>query len=117
MRHRKKGKKFGRVTGKRRSFLRNLVSNLIRDERVETTEARAKAIRPLMEKLVTIGKKQDLAARRLLLRRLHNKDIVEKLYGELAPRYQERVGGYLRVVKSAKARKRDGSRLAVIEFV
>jgi len=117
MRHRKKGKKFGMVTGKRRSFLRILAGNLIRDERVETTEARAKAIRPLMEKLVTIGKKQDLAARRLLLKRLHNKDIVEKLYGELAPRYQGRAGGYLRVVKSAKARKRDGSRLAVIEFV
>ena len=117
MRHRKKGKKFHRVTGRRRSFLRNLINNLIRDEQIETTEARAKAIRPLMEKLVTIGKKQNLAARRLLLGRLHNKDIVEKLYGELVPRYQERAGGYLRVVKSAKARKRDGVRTATIEFV
>ena len=117
MRHRKKGKKFGRITGRRRSFLRNLASNLIRDERIETTETRAKAIRPLVERFVTIAKKQDLAARRLLLRRLHDKGIVEKLYGEIAPRYLERNGGYLRVVKSAKARKRDGSAIAMIEFV
>lgn len=105
------------MRGKRRAFLRGLASNLIRDERIETTEARAKAIRPVVERFVTIAKKQDLAARRLLLSRLHDKGIVEKLYGDIASRYGSRNGGYLRIVKSMKARKRDGSAIATIEFV
>lgn len=117
MRHRKEGRKFHRMRGQRRAFLRGLASNLIRDERIETTETRAKAIRPIVEHFVTIAKKQNLAARRLLLSRLHDKKIVEKLYGEIAPRYTERNGGYLRIVKSAKSRKRDGSQIATIEFV
>ncbi len=117
MRHRKEGKKFHRITGRRRSFLRNLASNLIRDEHIETTEVRAKAIRPIVERFVTIAKKKDLASRRLLLRRLHDKDIVLKIFEELGPRYQERKGGYVRIIKSGKSRKRDGSALAVVEFV
>ena len=117
MRHLKKGKKFHRVTGRRRSFLRNLASDLIRVGRIETTEARAKALRPLVERLVTHAKKQNLASRRLLMARLHNKRVVSKLYDEIGPRYLERMGGYLRISKSAKSRKRDGSSLAVVEFV
>ena len=118
MRHAKKGKKFGRVSGRRRAFLRNLAVDLIRTGKIETTEARAKAIRPKVEKMVTVAKRQDLASRRLLLSRLHNnKSIVEKLCGELGPKYLDRKGGYLRIVKLSKSRKRDGSPLTIIEFV
>jgi large subunit ribosomal protein L17 len=117
MRHHKKGKKFHRLTGRRRSFLRNLANDLIRRGKIETTEARAKALRPFIERLVTIAKKQTLASRRLLIARLHNMKTVQKLYEEIALRYQDRKGGYLRITKLAKARKRDGSKLAVIEFI
>ena len=105
------------LTGQRRSFLRNLVSNLVRDEKIETTEIRAKAIRPLAERMVAIAKKGDLASRRLLLRRLHDKNAVEKLIGKIAPRYKERKGGFLRIIKSGKVRKRDAGKTALIEFV
>ncbi|MBI4094542.1 MAG: 50S ribosomal protein L17 [Candidatus Liptonbacteria bacterium] len=117
MRHGKKGKKFHRIRGERAAFLRNLSLNLIRRGRMETTEARAKAVRPLVERAVTIARQGTLAARRLLIRRLHNRQAVERLLREVGPRYANRPGGYLRIVKSAKARKRDGSRLAIIEFV
>ena len=117
MRHLKKGKKFNRLTGPRRSFLRNLANDLVRQGAVTTTEARAKAIRPLVERLVTRAKEGDLAARRLILRRAHNSVVTEKLLGDLAPRYADRKGGYLRIVKLGASRKRDGSRLARIEFV
>ena len=90
--------------------------NLIMEKRVETTEARAKEIKPKVERLITIAKKNDLAALRLLMERIP-KDSAYKLYHEIAPGYKERKGGYLRVVKTAKTRKRDASRLAIVEFV
>ncbi len=90
---------------------------MIRAERIETTESRAKAIRPIVECLVTHAKKQTLASRRLLLARLHNATVVHKLYEEIAPRYKDRNGGYLRIIKTMKAQKRSGASLAVIEFV
>lgn len=105
------------MRGQRRAFLRNLVNDLVRSGKIETTEARAKALRPLVERLVTSAKQQTLAARRLILSRVHNTAIMEKLYGELGPRYVSRSGGYLRVVKLAKSRKRDGTRMARIEFI
>ena len=117
MRHGKEGKKFGRISGRRRSFLRNLVTALLRSGKIETTETRAKAIRPLAEHYITIAKKQDLASRRLLLSRLQNPKVAGPLMDELGPRYAERKGGYLRIIKSGKSKKRDGSRLATIEFV
>ncbi|MEK7608280.1 MAG: 50S ribosomal protein L17 [Patescibacteria group bacterium] len=117
MRHRVKGKKFNRETGPRRSFLRILVNNAIRKERIETTEARAKAIRPIIERSVTLAKKGTLASRRLLLSRLHDEKVVKKLVEEIAPRYAKRAGGYLRIIKSARTRKRDGGSIAIIEFV
>ncbi len=117
MRHLKKGKKFHRLRGRRQSFLRNLANDLIRAGKIETTETRAKVIRPTVERLVTIGKAGDLAAQRLLFRRVHDKVIVQKLVNDLGTKYKERNGGYLRITKLAKTRKRDGSRLAVIEFV
>ena len=117
MRHHVQGKKFNRTTGPRRAFLRNLANDLIRAGKIETTEARAKAIRPLVERMVTIAKKQTLASRRLLISRLHNKAIVQKLYEEIGPRYAGRVGGYLRITKLGKSRKRDGAPVARVEFV
>lgn len=117
MRHRKEGKKFHRTRGERISFLRNLANDLIRAGKIETTEARVKAIRPIVERLITIAKGQNLASRRLLLSRVHDKNIVNKLLGDFAPRYAERQGGYLRITKLAASRKRDGGRLARIEFV
>ncbi len=117
MRHRVKGKKFGRITGRRKSFLRNLANDLIRTGKIETTEARAKAIRPVMERFVTIAKRGGLPARRLLLSRLGDKRAVERLLDDFAPRYAERKGGYLRIVKSGKSRKRDGALVATVEFV
>lgn len=117
MRHLKKGKKFNRLRGPRISFMRNLANDLIRAGSVETTEVRAKAIRPVVEKLVTTAKKQTLAARRVIISRVHNEKVVVKLYNELGPRYAERRGGYLRITKLAQSRKRDGTRMARIEFV
>ncbi|MDD5710633.1 MAG: 50S ribosomal protein L17 [Candidatus Colwellbacteria bacterium] len=116
MKHLKQGRKFGLKTGQRRSFLRILVHNLVMKGSIKTTEARAKEIRPRVEKLVTIAKKNDLAALKLLSERLP-KTSAYKLYHEVAPRYQGRKGGYLRIKKVADRRKRDGVSQVVIEFV
>lgn len=116
MRHSKKVKKFGLKTGKRRAFLRILANNLIRQERIVTTEARAKELRRIVERYVTYGKKQNLAGLRLLLEKLP-KTAAYKVYHEIAPRYLERKGGYTRVVKRAKVRVHDASHMALIEFV
>lgn len=117
MQHHKVGRKFHRVTGRRRSFLAILSNQLINVGRIETTEIRAKAIRPIVEKYVTLAKKQDLASRRVLISRLGSTITVDKLMGDIGPRYAERKGGYLRIVKLGKPRKRDAAPRAVIEFV
>src|SRR5580698_1400322 len=117
MRHLKKGKKFSRLRGARISFVRNLANDLIRSGSIETTEVRAKAIRPVVERLVSFAKKQTLASRRVIISRVHNEKVAAKLYNELGPRYAERAGGYLRITKLATTRKRDGTRMARIEFV
>ena len=116
MRHLKRGRKFGRERGIRRSFLKNLVNNLVTQERILTTEARAKELRPYIERMVTYGKKQNLAGLRLLLKRL-TKKAAYKVYYEIAPRYEKRSGGYTRIKKMAILRKGDGAKLASIEFV
>lgn len=117
MRHGVKGKKFSMKRGRRKSFLRNLANDVLRAGRVETTEVRAKAIRPVVERLITLAKDATLARRRLLESRMHDKRLVQKLCDDIAPRYKERPGGYLRIVKLGGWRKRDGARLARIEFV
>ena len=116
MRHLKKGRKFHRKRGQRNALLKSLIGNLVLKERMETTEARAKEIRSRTEKLITLGKKKNLAALRLLISRVH-KRAAEKIYYDLAPRYKDVKGGYLRIVKSVKMRKADGARMAIIEFV
>ena len=117
MRHSKENKKFGRLRGDRIPFLRNLGNDLIRNGKIDTTEARAKAIRPKVERLVTFAKEQTLASRRVIIKRVHNMTVANKLYSEYGPRYADRKGGYLRITKLAKSRKRDGARMARIEFV
>ena len=109
-------RKFHRITGRRKSFLKTLANNLILKERMQTTEARAKEIRPMVEKMVTLAKKQNLASLRLLLSRLPDAS-ASKLYYEIAPKYKDRKGGYLRILKTAMRRKRDATKMAVIEFV
>jgi large subunit ribosomal protein L17 len=117
MRHLKKGKKFHRKKGQRTALFKSLINNLILEEKIEIIEAKAKEIRPKIEKLITIGKKQNLAVFRTIISRLGNKKAARKIYFTLAPRYQNRGGGYTRIIKSAKKRKKDGTKMAVIEFI
>ncbi|HEY4498146.1 MAG TPA: 50S ribosomal protein L17 [Candidatus Paceibacterota bacterium] len=116
MRHGKQGRKFGRKKGQRRSFTTGLIHNLIMSDRITTTEARAKEIKAKVEKLVTVAKKNDLAALRLLERRLP-KVSAYRLYHEIAPRYKTRRGGYVRIKKTALRRQRDNAPQAIIEFI
>lgn len=116
MRHLNKGRKLGLKRGPRKAFLRILAANLIQKEKITTTEARAKEIRPIVERFVSYGKKQNLAALRILTQKLP-KAAAYKIYHEIAPRYLERKGGYTRIIKVAKRRTHDASKMAVIEFV
>jgi len=109
-------RKFHRERGQRRAFLKGLAHNLIMKERIQTTVARAKEIRPFTERLISMAKKQNLSSLRLLISRV-NKEAAHKLYYEIAPRYKERQGGYLRIIKLARPRQRDGSSMAAIEFL
>lgn len=109
-------RKFHRIRGRRKSFLKALENNLILNGKITTTEARAKELRPITEKLVTLAKKQNLASLRLLLAKLPSGAAL-KLYYELAPKYKDRPGGYLRILKTAVSRKRDAAKQAIIEFV
>lgn len=116
MRHQKSGRKFHRKKGQRQALFKSVINNLVMHGAIDTTEAKAKEIRPKVEKLITLGKKQDLASLRILISRLPKKS-AEKIYFEIAPRYKEVRGGYIRIIKSAKTRKNDGAKLARIEFV
>ena len=99
MRHARSGKKLGRDSAHRRALYSNLASALITHGRIETTEAKAKAVRPYAEKMITLGKRGDLHARRLAMAELRSNDVVHKLFSDVAPRFAERNGGYTRVVK------------------
>jgi large subunit ribosomal protein L17 len=117
MRHGNTNRKFGRVRKVRRNFLKGLALDLIRHGKITTTEARAKELRKVVEPLVTLAKKEDVASRRLVTARLMNrKTETKKLVDEIAPAYKGRRGGYTRITK-LPVRKSDASRMAVIEFV
>ncbi len=116
MRHRKAGNKLGRNTAHRRALLRNLVTSIIIEDRVETTVAKAKAVRPLVEKMITLGKKGDLHSRRQALAFLMTDTSVTRLFETVAPRYGDRQGGYLRIVKTG-FQKGDGAEKAFIELL
>ncbi len=115
MRHRVGGWKLGRNTEHRRALLRNLVTSLILEERIETTVPKAKAMKPQVEKMITLGKKGDVAARRLAGSYLMTREAVDKLF-EIAPRFGERNGGYTRIVLTG-VRKGDGGQKAFIELL
>lgn len=116
MRHRNYGRKLSRNTSHRRSLLRNLVTSLIIEERIETTLAKAKAARGIAEEMITLGKKGDLHARRLAAAYVLSAPAVKKLFEELAPRFTSRTGGYTRIVHTG-FRKGDGADTAVLELV
>ncbi len=117
MSYHRRQRKFGRTRDGRRALLRSLARSLIRYGQIETTTARAKELRPLIERLVTYSKTDNLAGKRLVRARLGGAATeVKKLFEELAPRYQGRAGGYTRIVK-LPARAGDGSPLAIIQFV
>jgi large subunit ribosomal protein L17 len=116
MRHGKAGRKLGRSSGHRRALYKNLITELFRYERIKTTEAKAKAVRGKAEKLITLGKRGDLHARRLAAARLNDQAVVVKLFDELAPRYADRPGGYTRILKLGR-RKGDGAPVVLLELV
>lgn len=116
MRHRKKGKTLDRPRGQRLSMLRNLSTSVILYERVNTTLAKAKAVRPFVERLITTGKQKTLTARRRLARTLTVESAVHKILEELGPRYASRPGGYTRIIKLGK-RAGDGAEIAQLQLV
>jgi len=117
MRHHQTGRKFNRVKKVRTALVRSLAKNLILREKMTTTEPKAKEIRPYVEKLVTKAKKDTLANRRLIIEKVgQDKKVLTKLFAELGPRFNERHGGYTRIVKLGR-RLTDGSPMAIIEFV
>ena len=116
MRHRVGGWKLGRNTEHRRALLRNLVTSLIVEERIETTVPKAKAMRPHVEKMITLGKKGNVAARRQAAAYLMTSDAVDKLFNSISPRFGDREGGYLRIVRTG-FRVGDGGEKAFIELL
>ena len=116
MRHAVAGRKLSRPTDHRLALYRNLIGSLIRYEKIVTTEAKAKEIRGQAERLITLGKRGDLHARRLALARLYDDRLVDKLFHVLAPRYAERAGGYTRVIKLGP-RQGDAAPMAQIQLL
>ncbi|MBP9869235.1 50S ribosomal protein L17 [Patescibacteria group bacterium] len=116
MKHNRKGKTLDRKAGPRKALMRNLATSLVLYEKMNTTLAKAKAIRPIVEKLITVGRKKTLAARRQLHRTLTIESAVNKVLEELGPRYATRPGGYTRIIKLG-TRKNDGAEIAQIQFV
>ncbi|MEL6373787.1 MAG: 50S ribosomal protein L17 [Pseudomonadota bacterium] len=116
MQHRKIGRRFSRDSGHRQAMFANMAASLIEHEQIVTTLAKAKDLRRVMDKLITLGKRGDLNSRRIAASRLRNEEMVKKLFDTLAPRYKERNGGYTRVLK-AGFRYGDSAPRAVIELV
>lgn len=111
-----KYRKLGRPTNQRVAMLRNLVASLLEHGKIETTETRAKEIRKIAEKMITLGKRGDLHARRQALGYIFDKKVVHKLFEEIAPKYAERNGGYTRILKLGP-RRGDGAEMVIIELV
>ena len=116
MRHRRAGKKLGRDSAHRRALYSNLEGALIEHGRIKTTQAKAKAVKPFAEQMITLGKRGDLHARRLALAELRSQDVVHQLFAEVAPRFAERAGGYTRIVKLGP-RLGDAAEMVYLELV
>ena len=116
MRHKKAGRHFGRTANQRKALLRGIVSSLILHERIETTVAKAKEARMMAEKMITLGKRGDLHAKRVVFSKVPNREVLAKVFSDLGPRFKERNGGYTRIIHS-RTRVNDRSEMAVLEFV
>jgi len=116
MRHRNAGKQLGRNTGHRRAMLRNMVTSLFAHEQIETTDTKAKVIRPVAEKMITLAKRGDLHARRQALAYMEDNSVVHKLFDRAKERFIDRQGGYLRIVKKG-FRKGDGAPVSIVQLI
>jgi large subunit ribosomal protein L17 len=116
MRHLRSGSKLGKQPAHRRAVIRNLVTNLIEKERIHTTILRAKVARPIAEKMITLGKRDSLHARRQAAAFLMTPDATKKLFADLAPRFADRPGGYTRIIRTGW-RVGDGAETAILEFI
>ena len=116
MRHQRKGKKLGRDSSHRKALYSNLAGALIEHGRIKTTEAKAKAVKPIAEKMITLGRRGDLAARRQALAYLRSQEVVHQLFAEVAPRFADRPGGYSRIVKLGP-RYGDAAEMVYLELV
>jgi large subunit ribosomal protein L17 len=116
MRHRRSGKKLGRDSAHRRALYSNLAGSLIEHGRIKTTVAKAKAVKPFAEQMITLGKRGDLHARRLALAELRSQDVVHVLFADVAPRFADRPGGYTRIVKLGP-RLGDAAEMVYLELV
>jgi large subunit ribosomal protein L17 len=116
VRHRKAGRKLGRDAAQRRALYSNLAAALIEHGRIKTTEAKAKEVRPIVEEMITLGKRGDVAAHRQAVAFLRSKEIAHMLFSEVAPRFAERPGGYTRILKIGP-RQGDAARMVYLELV
>jgi large subunit ribosomal protein L17 len=116
MHHGKTGSKLGRTSSHKEAMLRNMVTSIIKHERIRTTDMKAKELRKIAEKMITLGKKGSLHARRQALAVVRDKDMVSKLFGELTERFRNRAGGYTRIVK-AGYRFGDNAPVSIVEFI
>lgn len=116
MRHRKKGRQLSRTASHRRATLRNLATALFLHGRIRTTTAKAKELRGYAERLITLARRGDLHSRRLVARRIQDREVAGRLFDDIAPRYRERPGGYTRIIKLGH-RKGDAAEISIIELV
>ncbi len=116
MRHRKAGRRLGRTTSHRRAMVRNMVTSVLDEERIVTTTPKAKEVRKVVDKMITLGKRGDLHARRQALSFIQDKDVVAKLFNELGPEYADRNGGYTRIIQTGN-RRGDCAAMAILELV
>jgi large subunit ribosomal protein L17 len=116
VRHRKKGRKLSRTASHKKATMRNMATSLFRHERIETTTAKAKELRPYAERLITLARRGDLHARRLAATKIQDREVLGKLFGDIAPRFMERPGGYTRILKLGN-RKGDAAEMSLIELV
>jgi large subunit ribosomal protein L17 len=116
VRHRNKGRQLSRTSTHRKATLRNLATALFRHEKIETTSAKAKELRPYAERLITLARRGDLHSRRLAGRKIQDRQVLGKLFDDIAPRYAERPGGYTRILKVGN-RKGDAAEMSLIELV
>ena len=116
MRHKKAGRRLGRTTSHREAMFRNMVTSLFEHERIVTTKEKAKELRPIAEKMITLAKRGDMHARRQALSYIRSKDVVHKLFGDIKDQFAERNGGYTRILQTG-IRKGDAASMAIIELV